>query len=100
MKITLTPEQKNELQQLAELPGQTPLSIATIMQLDYTSFIIDLMDTDCDIHKAYYAGKAILSIGFQKKVMQLATQGSGPAQTLVHKILKEAELNAMREYYG
>lgn len=100
MKIKLTPEQQTELLELSELPGQTPLDICTVMQFNYADFVVDLSNPLSDVHKVYHTGKAKLSIGFEKKLMQLANQGSGPAQTLANKIMKDSNIRKMREYYG
>lgn len=98
--MILTDEQLKELQELAELPGITPQEIAVILQVNVDAFVLELLKTDCHIHKAYNTGKLKSKATFSKKVMQLSNQGSGPAQTLVAKLMKDAEIKNMRDLYG
>ena len=98
--MKLSDEQKKELQELAELPGITSQEIATIMQLNVDEFDTELLNTESDIYKAFNTGKLKAKATFSKKVMQLSNQGSGPAQTLVAKLMKDAEIKNMRDLYG
>lgn len=100
MKINLTAEQAAELQDLAELPGQSIKDMCTVMQLNVDEFLNDMADTGSDVYKAIQTGRAITRIAFEKKVVQLANQGSGPAQTLVHKLMKQSRVNDLRDFYG
>jgi hypothetical protein len=98
--MKLTEAQIQELTDLAELPAETTRSICRIMQLPYDYFLLELQDPESDIHKAFFTGRAKGDIAFQKKVTQLATQGSGPAQTLVYKLRRDQQLNELLQYYG
>jgi type II secretory ATPase GspE/PulE/Tfp pilus assembly ATPase PilB-like protein len=98
--MKLTDEQKTELMELAKLPGQSIKDIATIMQIDYTMFRQNLMEKESDIHIAFYTGRGEMNIEFDKKVMQLSKQGSGPAQTLAYRMMRRTKVNDLLEFYG
>jgi hypothetical protein len=98
--MKLTDEQKIELIELAKLPGQSVKDIATIMQLDYMQFRMELMNKESDIHIAFYTGRGEINIEFEKKLMQLSKQGSGPAQTLAYRIMRRTKVNDLLDFYG
>lgn len=98
--MILTDEQLKELQELAELPGITSQEIAVILQVNVDEFDVELLNVESVIHKAYNTGKLKSKATFSKKVMQLSNQGSGPAQTLVAKLMRDAEIKNMRDLYG
>jgi hypothetical protein len=41
-----------------------------------------------------------MNIEFDKKVMQLSKQGSGPAQTLAYRMMRRTKVNDLLEFYG
>lgn len=98
--MKLTDEQKTELMELAKLPGQSIKDIATIMQIDYALFRKNLLDKESDIHIAFHTGRGEMNIEFDKKVMQLSKQGSGPAQTLAYRMMRRTKVNDLLEFYG
>ena len=95
MKTMLTEEQIYEIQQLATLPRYTKKQVCEILGLEY----VDMLD-DKEFNRAFKSGKLLAAGQFDKKVQALSNQGSGPAQSLLHKMMKERETDEMREYYG
>ena len=85
----------SKLTELAKLPDYTPAIIARVLGIE----VADLMAPG-KFKDAYDAGK-LSSLGeFNKKVVQLSNQGSGPAHTLINRMNANRELNEIREYYG
>lgn len=89
-----------ELTELAKLPSMTPLMIARILGIDETTFLEAMQDKEHVAAIAYDKGKLIAVAEFDKKVVQLSNQGSGPAQTLQRNIRKETEYYKLLDYYG
>jgi hypothetical protein len=83
-----------QVTELAKIPDYTPGKVARILGIE-----TPIME-DETLRDAFEAGKLIASGELGKKVQQLSNQGSGPAQFLLSKMMKENEVNTIREYYG
>ena len=97
--MLLTPDILAQIQTLAGTPGQTPASIARACGIPTIDFLAQLALSDSDIYRAYHAGHLLSSAEFGQKVKQLANQGSGPAQTLQHRIAKDTSIKKVQEFY-
>lgn len=95
MKPMLTEEEIAEIQQLAMLPRYTKKQVCEILGLEYPEMLHNEQ-----FNRAFKSGKLLAAGQFDKKVQALSNQGSGPAQSLLHKMMKERETDEMREYYG
>lgn len=90
----------DELTELAKLPSLTPKQIARILGVDEDEMLDALEDKEHVVCIAYDKGQLLAQAEFDKKLIQLANQGSGPAQTLLNKIKKDTEYNKLLEKYG
>ena len=91
-------EELTDLEELAALPGITEKEIAIALGLDPDEFKMRL-DTDQPVKDAYNKGKLTAKIEFIKKVKQLSSQGSGPAQTLLLRIQNDEKVQELRNSY-
>lgn len=89
-----------QLTELAKLPSLTPSMIARILGLNEADFFDALEDKEHPICIAYDRGQLLALAEFDKKVIQLSQQGSGPAQTLLKNIKKDTEYYKLLEKYG
>lgn len=86
----LTDEQKTEIEELASL-FFTDDEIVIIMQLPVDVFHGDrLSEPDFDI--PYKRGRLKKEAELRKSIINLAVNGSSPAQILATKIIKDSEL--------
>lgn len=94
--MNLTEEQKTELTELAKLPGLSAQEIAIIMGIeDFVQFVQECNRPGSDCYFAYQRGRLLTKAELMKKVKQLSDQGSGPAQTLLHSMIKKQEYNEL-----
>jgi len=89
-----------ELTELAKLPSLTPSMIARILGINEADFFEALEDKAHPLSIAYDKGQLMSIAEFDKKVIQLSNQGSGPAQTLLKNIKKDTEYYKLLEKYG
>lgn len=97
--MLLTPDILAQIQTLAGTPGQTPTSIAIACGITPIEFLAQLKLADSEIYRAYHAGHLLSAAEYGQKVQQLANQGSGPAQTLQHRIAKDTSIKTVQEFY-
>lgn len=90
----------DDIEELAKLPSFTPLKIAKALGIEYAVFMEQLEDDESPIAQAYNKGQLLSNAEFDKKVIQLSNQGSGPAQTLQRNMKKESEYYKLLESYG
>jgi hypothetical protein len=97
--MNLTKEQLQEVEELALLPGLTDDEIAIICGIDTVWFSEQLKLPDSDIFKAYNKGQLLSKSQLAKKIKLLSDQGSGPAQALQEKLLRQSKIqNLFNEY--
>lgn len=90
-----TTEIIEEVKELAQIPEYTPGDIAKIVGVQ----VEDLL-SEPQLREAYDYGRLKMRGDFGKKVVTLSNQGSGPAQTLLKKMMIDQEIKTMQEYYG
>jgi len=88
--MNLTDEQLKEVESLAEL-FFSPGDIAIILEVDQECFIRAIATQYSEIYKAYNKGQLLGESKIRKSVMELAENGSSPAQTLMLQLKKESE---------
>lgn len=97
--MNLTEEQLKEIEELALLPGLTQDEIAVICDIDPVLFAELLQDQSSDIFKAYNKGQLMSKSQLAKKIKLLSDQGSGPAQALQEKLLRQSKIqNIFNDY--
>lgn len=69
----------------------TEKETANALGVDYAEFIANNEYTE-----AYKTGRLLTISAHKKKVITLANQGSGPAQTHLEKLRKEQEIEQLR----
>lgn len=87
-----------QLEELAKLPSFTIKKISQVLNVD-EDWLREQISAGCEIADAYNRGRLAADVEFNKKVQLLSNQGSGPAQTLVDKMKKDAEYQELRNYY-
>jgi hypothetical protein len=85
------------LEQIAQIEDYassffSPQEIAIIMDLNTPEFIL-LFTTEGAVKNAYNKGRLIQEAKLRKVILELATKGSSPAQTLAMDIIKNSKLN-------
>lgn len=93
--MNLTPEILEEIEKLSALAEYTPDMVAEVMQIPREQML-----EHPELIGAFRKGKLLSRAHLDKKIEQLAHQGSSPAQSILVKLHKEQEIDAMREYYG
>jgi hypothetical protein len=93
--MNLTDEQIEAVKELAVLPSYTPQKICLILGIDF-----EILKNNPEFLNAINAGKLLAEGQFDKKVQALSNAGSGPAQSLLLKMMQNREIQEMREYYG
>jgi hypothetical protein len=94
----LKDKQLVELEELAKLPNFTIRKIALVLKVP-EDWLKDEISKDSPVSDAYHRGKLANEVEFNKKVNMLSNQGSGPAQTLMDKMRKDAEFQELRNHY-
>lgn len=84
-----------KITELAKQPEYTPGMVARVLGIDYTLFLEEGPAKD-----AFDSGKLQARLELNRKVAKLSNQGSGPSQTLLAKMLRQNEIDTLREYYG
>jgi hypothetical protein len=84
----LSSEQLAEIERLSGLFFDF-VSISIVVEIDVHLFLKEIDNTDSQIYKAYFKGKLLAECEIRKSVIQLAKQGSGPAQLLALKMLND-----------
>jgi hypothetical protein len=74
--------------------------IARVMGIEEAVFLEALEQKEHPLTIAYDKGQLLALTEFDKKVIQLSNQGSGPAQSLQKNIRKETEYYKLLEHYG
>lgn len=87
-----------DLEELASLPGITKRDISLYFGLDEESFDQILL-SDAAAKNAYDRGRLVAKVEFTKKIKQLSQQGSGPAQTLLLRLMNNEEFQELRSFY-
>lgn len=87
-----------DLEQLAGLPGITKLDIGLYFGLGEDEFN-DLLLKNAGARDAYNKGRLVAKVEFTKKIKQLSQQGSGPAQSLLLRLMNNEEFKELRSYY-
>lgn len=88
--MNLTAEQLKEVESLAEL-FFSPGDIAIILEVDHDKFISEVHAGFGAAFKAFNRGFLLGESKIRKSVMELAENGSSPAQTLMLQIKKQAQ---------
>lgn len=99
MGMQLTEEQLGDIEEFAKLPGMTVRKIAISLGLDFLELVREIDMKGSAAHIYYYKGKLVADVEFKKKVKLLSNQGSGPAQTLLHKMNSDARFDELRDRY-
>ncbi len=73
---------------------------ALILGIEEPIFLEAMQDVENPITRAYNRGKLIAEVEFDKKVIQLSNQGSGPAQSLLYKMRINQEYYTLLASYG
>ena len=98
--MNLTEEQKAEITELAKLPSLSAEEIAIIMGFeDIMWFVMQSSLKGSDVYLAYQRGRLMTKAELSKKIKQLSDQGSGPAQTLLAKMIKDQEYKEILNSY-
>jgi hypothetical protein len=87
-----------DLEELASLPGITKRDITLYFGLEEESFDQILLN-DSAAKNSYDKGRLVAKVEFTKKIKQLSQQGSGPAQTLLLKLMNNEEFQELRSFY-
>lgn len=98
--MNLTNDEKQELTELAKLPGLSAHDIAIIMGIKPSLFDVEIAKKESDIYMAYFKGRLLTKAELSKKIKQLSDQGSGPAQSLLAKLIKEQDYNEILNLYN
>ena len=88
MEPFLSSAQLEESRKLAELQF-TPAEIAMILGVNTKQYVLLCRTPDTPEHDRYHGGRLTTEIKLRKSIIDLALQGSSPAQTLVKKFLEE-----------
>lgn len=94
----LTDEQLIELEELAKLPNFTIRKISLVLKVE-EQWLKAMISSGGPIADAFNRGRLTNEVEFNKKVNMLSNQGSGPAQTLMDKMRKDAEFQELRNCY-
>jgi len=97
--MNLNDEIRNEITELAKIPGLSIADIADILGLKRDLFFAELKNPDSDVSQAYNKGKLLNKAELGKIIKRLSDQGSGPAQALMERMLRKIEVqNLLQEY--
>jgi hypothetical protein len=66
-----------------------PEEAALAIGIDVGGFLVQMDDVTSDIYKRYHKGRLLAMYKVRKNVFDMAANGSGPAQQLVEKYVKE-----------
>lgn len=94
----LDEKQLQELEELAKLPNFTIKKIALVLGVKAEDLKQEI-DTGGPVADAFNRGRLTSEVEYNKKVQLLSNQGSGPAQTLVDKLRRDAEYQELRDAY-
>jgi len=79
----------SEITKLAQL-AMSPREIEIILDINQGSIYLNLRTNNGhEYAKAYLKGKYILEAELNKSILNLAKQGSGPAQTMAKKLIEQ-----------
>lgn len=90
---------EQDLAQITRLAGcaYSPREIAAMMGIDVTIFISALNDEESDVSAAYFSGLNSSEATVRESVMQLARNGSSPAQAMAMKLFEENKKNMRKD---
>lgn len=94
----LDEKQLQELEELAKLPNFTIKKMALVLGVKEHELKLEIENGGA-VADAYHKGRLTSEVEFNKKVQLLSNQGSGPAQTLVDKLRRDAEYQELRDHY-
>ncbi|HRH60549.1 MAG TPA: hypothetical protein PL045_08260, partial [Chitinophagaceae bacterium] len=87
----LNEQQLDAVEQYAGL-FYTAKEIAVILELPPAELIAAIKDEQSEIYKRFYKGRLIKEAAIRKSVLQLAVQGSSPAQMMAMKIFDTSKV--------
>ncbi len=90
--MNLNPEELKELESFAAL-FFTLQELAIIMQVEEAALKSELRKPDSVIGAAIQRGRLLQEAKLRQSIIDLATQGSSPAQAIVLKIIQEAKMS-------
>lgn len=93
--MNYTEEILTEIKQLALLPSTTKKTVALALGIPLSD-----LTGDTEAAEAYLSGKITARAQLDNKIVQLSNSGSGPAQTLHEKMMRQNTINEYIEYYG
>lgn len=89
-----------QIEEIAALPNISDTDIAIALEISLEDLKKITADENHPISRAIRKGKLEQKIILGKKIVQLAKQGSGPAQTLVEKLIRNTEIDNLLDHYG
>lgn len=88
-----------EAEQLAKVPGTTLLDISRILEINFMEVFEACKNPENELYKAIFKGQLQSELDLKEKIKKLSDSGSGPAQTLQVKMLAEAKVINLYNYY-
>ena len=88
MEPFLNSKQLEESKKLAGLQF-TPAEIAMILGVNTKTYVLLCKTADTPEHDHYHGGRLTIEVKLRKSIIDLALQGSSPAQTLAKKFMEE-----------
>ncbi|MFZ4414426.1 MAG: hypothetical protein ACOYOV_15180 [Bacteroidales bacterium] len=82
------PEELTTIEELAALFFSIA-DIAAVLEVDIDAFSCDLLDESSEAYKSYKKGWMTSEIALRKSVLESATNGSNPAQSLMIQYNKD-----------
>lgn len=98
-KYSHNPELLQQAEELAKVPGTTLLDISKVLEINFIEVFEACKDSKSDLYKAITRGQLLSEIELKEKIKKLSDSGSGPAQTLQVKLLTEAKVINLYNYY-
>lgn len=98
--MNLPPPILEQITEYAKLPSFTPTQIAIALGISVQVFLSEMQNTSSPIYIAYHAGSISAKVEFNQAVQKLSTNGSGPAQSLLHKLNQQAQINNLIDFYN
>ncbi len=90
-KMDLTEDKLKELKELAGL-FFSPKNIAMIMEIDYSELKEKLQDENTEVYKSFNSGRLHREAEIRKSILEHASRGSAPAQTISVKFMEDSKL--------
>ena len=98
--MTLSEEQIKLITELAKLRTFTVLQVAISAGIEVDFFREQLLIPDSPIAQTYNAGRLTGDFEFENAVQKLSANGSGPAQSLMHKLSQNRRVLDVIDFYN